>query len=128
MNAPWICERCDRPIVSGGLIRVCDVHEGLPWGYPREPTPDYPDIPRGVLVRCSDLPEAPPERIAILAMHDTCDSGREGYDFDIGRAQTLDEWVSWVLHLSEKGWMGRRDLVHMLEYWYTNRHLGRPDS
>lgn len=61
-----------------------------------------------------------------MAHHD-CDPDPEGqgYWIAVERARTLEEWTGWVRHVGQKTWMGRRDILAMLDLWFTNRGLSR---
>jgi hypothetical protein len=41
-------------------------------------------------------------------------------------AHSLEDLVGWFFHLEEKTWMGSRDLIRLLGYWWDNRGFERP--
>jgi len=129
----WRCDVCHRPIRAGtGYIALLAVSEdGVVGGYPQVPTPEdtLPEPPGGWPggMQCVSLAELvalgeSQHRVAVRAVHGHCDTEtRPGYEFDVRRARTLAQWCEWVLHVGAKDWMGRRDVLAMLEYWWRNR-------
>jgi hypothetical protein len=130
------CGVCQEPIAPGtGYIGLVDAREG---GYPREGTPKLDDeaygrdVPGlGRVVELQDLAAIlraiREPRIQFRVVHRACDTAKkQGYWFGVERASALEDWVGWVIHLDEKTWMGRSDLTRMLELWFRNRGLPRP--
>ena len=102
-----------------------------PGGYPRTATPEYeiPEEAKGPsgFAEVGDLFPLPAPTIAFRACHQSCDPDeRQGYWFGVERAETLEQWVLWTLHLVEKTWFGRTDMARMLGFWWSNRGLERP--
>jgi hypothetical protein len=133
---PWRCDVCRRPIRPGqGTIALLAVSEdGVVGGYPEAPTPDEQPLPEppggwplGVaivsLAELEVLGEAQP-RIAFRVCHGACDPDPRGasYGVDVGEARTLAEWRDWVVHVGAKRWMGKSDVLTMLNLWSTNRN------
>jgi hypothetical protein len=112
-----------------GFVEIIGLtEEGAYAGYPAEPTPE-PSEPAELMTvaELSSEEYSPRPRIGIRALHTQCTKGGSpGYRIDVKRARTLEEWVAWVLHLQEKAWMGRADLMRMLSYWWSNRGEQRP--
>jgi len=132
----WRCDLCHRPIRRGYVEILAASEDGVVGGYPEVPTPDeeLPEAPGGRPGRFRVVSAAEllvlgetQRRIAFRVVHDACDEmHRPGYAIEVGRARALAQWVEWVVHVAEKGWMGRRDLVAMLELWFRNRGQERP--
>jgi hypothetical protein len=122
----WRCDVCDQGIRPGtGFVEIVDrPATGLPGGYPSEPTPDVAFTGGWGEPVVLTMP-----RIAFRVAHHRCDPDLDGQGYWIGveRARTLEEWVSWVLHVGQKTWMGRRDILMMLSYWFSNRGASWPD-
>jgi hypothetical protein len=36
----------------------------------------------------------------------------------------MDSWIAWMLHVGEKNWVMKGDLLRMAAFWYTGH--GRP--
>jgi hypothetical protein len=110
--------------------------DGQWGGYPGVPTPEpaptvTPD-PQPAFFLLTDLMDDPglteSPRVGIRAFHEACDPHPDSSVYLIGveRADTLEKWVDWAIHLSTKPWMGRRDLARMLTYWWSNRGTKPP--
>ncbi|HEY9229584.1 MAG TPA: hypothetical protein VIP11_23240 [Gemmatimonadaceae bacterium] len=139
----WVCQVCKKPIAADGVIEIINLNIDLgPVGaYPREPTEDASasherfmielakekGIPREELlvITAEDLlsEEDPELNIGFAARHIDCVKDRElqGYWIDTASANTLEKWTAWVLHVQEKNWMGREDLMRMLGFWWTHK-------
>lgn len=134
MTSPWHCEVCDRAIRPGtGFVEIVDRPvRGLARGYPRDPTPEPPPVADGPIsnVELAALALAGLEpRIAFRVAHHDCDPDPDGqgYWIAVERAATLEAWVSWALHVGQKCWMGQRDILSMLHFWFANRGQRPPD-
>lgn len=132
---PWQCVYCGKAIADGdGFVELNNTNPdlGSVYGHPIEATPDsWSDPPESPLVlkRGSDWVELVERQrvhnIGFRAFHTECNPqrGEQGYFIPVEKAQSLGQWCSWVVHLREKVWMGRDDLVRMLIYYFTNRGL-----
>ena len=136
-DSPWTCTVCHKPIPShDGAIEVFNNNAklGPVGGYPMEPSKDpwHPSLENAtsrVLTAQQLIDEARadgaflPPNIGYRVYHWDCNPMPEGhaYQITLGDAASLQLWCSWVQHLAEKTWMGRRDLMSMLGFWFTNR-------
>ena len=139
-SSRWICDACHKPIRDGtGYIEVRDAKTG---DYPRGATPDGTQLTDAAIAKrietgrpteepfgmnaISEIADTPPA-IAFNVFHARCDDHNEvnPYWFAVERANTLEKWCSWVVHLCEKTWMGKRDVKRMIAFWFRNR--GRSD-
>jgi hypothetical protein len=136
MANEWKCAVCHKPIAWGdGLVKVFNVDKDLgPVGaYPRKATEGrYTDTAGGEeqrrarsLLEMSETVKPVPPNVGFEAYHTECDPspGRSAYEITVKRAATLDQWCSWVLHLGDKKWMGREDILRMLAYYFDNRGI-----
>ncbi|MEK6408930.1 MAG: hypothetical protein AABN34_18560 [Acidobacteriota bacterium] len=133
----WICQTCKQPISTGdGFIEVINCNSDLgPIGsYPREATPPFDlGTEESGGAKIGDLVAELLQRkpyIGFLVFHTRCDPypDTEGYSIQLARAETLEEWCGWVLHLFEKTWMSRGDLERMLEFWWSHKGDERPNT
>ena len=138
----WICQICQKPAGADGVIEIINVNINLgPIGsYPVMRSEESQEVSerfraekareRGIsperfafsLEDLSDLP-LPQCNNDFVVRHVSCtaDQANEGYWFATSRAATLDTWAGWMLHLSEKKWMGRDDLTRMLSFWWSHK-------
>lgn len=127
----WRCDICDKEIRPGdGYVEVVDApSDAPPGGYPREATPEPEPSGELGLTLQEALERIPRPRIKFRACHTACQIDKRGsYWIGTERADTLEDWISWVMHLGQKQWMGRRDIVRMLGFWWKNRGLPLPDA
>jgi hypothetical protein len=136
MASAWICEVCKKPIEKDGFVAVYNVDRDVgPIGaYPTRASDNRvePQDSRveGEMPRIRSLAEVvadkePTIRIGFAAYHTKCDPQpeRSPYHFPATRAATLEQWCSWVLHLGDKTWFGREDILRMINYYFHNRGI-----
>jgi hypothetical protein len=142
MNTNWVCQICHKPAPDHCVIEVINsnIDHGSIGGYPVMASEDEQAAterlreqiakergvaPEHVAFSIDDVTDrlSPQINIAFVVRHIECtrDQDNEGYWLGADRANTLGEWAGWVIHLSEKTWMGRDDLVRMLAFWWTHR-------
>ena len=143
----WVCQSCRAPTGRDGIIEIINVNIdlGAIGTYPRRPTEDRRVVEerfltakaneRGVTrkdlvltaLELAEIPHVTPNN-AFVVRHVKCTADREvqGYWFATSRAATLEEWIGWALHLGDKTWMGREDLLAMLRFWWTHRGAQPP--
>jgi hypothetical protein len=139
----WVCQACKLPLAEKGIIEVINININLGeiGGYPVSATEDESVVAarerreralaEGVdpgeeigfkHIGGVDL-EPLPRNVGFAAKHVECyaDTENFGYHFPSGDVPILDEWIKKVLHLSEKTWMGREDLIGMIEFWWSHK-------
>ena len=138
----WTCEKCSKAIRGNtGYILVMD---STTRSWPRYATPSdlrleppkdgMPDEAKELkFMTPVDLAAMmaewiPDNKIAFAVYHADCDPEpeTEPYWFGVERAKTLTEWLGWIEHLSHKVWMGKRDIVRMMDFWFRNRGVPSP--
>ena len=127
---PWQCTYCGKEIIADqGFIEINNGNPklGSVHGHPIAPTTeDAPASagPRSLHAALQKVVE-PERNIRFRAFHDRCNPAptEEGYHFPIGESATAEQWMRWVIHLGTKTWMGREDLVRMVEFYFINRNL-----
>jgi hypothetical protein len=135
--AEWVCDEC-REVVKDGAAYV-KIVDAKHRGHPDQPTPDLDAtgigdvLPGGgKLIRPEDVPSLmsaiPEARVVFTVVHELCDPApdKAGYRIPLRRASTLEDWVAWVIHVHEKRWMGRTDLVRMLAFWFSGQRMTLP--
>jgi hypothetical protein len=127
----WICEVCKGEIDEnnrGGIIIYNTNPSYGPVGSgPIGPTVE-PEEPAELVLPSEEgwnYLRARHEAVSIgfSVAHRKCERNEsEGpYFIDAERAPTLEAWVTWVLHMQEKAWMGRDDLMRMLGFWWSHK-------
>lgn len=103
----WQCEVCDQTIACGAGYIACHTSEALDrlsrW---KEFSEDHRDRKTGWTAYClADAPMIPSARWHVL--HRICDPQPESWDdywIAVERAQTVEQLLSWTIHLAEKSW------------------------
>lgn len=138
----WLCQACHRP-APDGIIEIINTNIDLgPIGsYPVEATPDRAATERAYLddirkergipdgepfaFSAADLARlvVPQHNLGFVIRHLECTADKkiQGYWFSAREAATLEHYVNWILHLGEKTWMGREDIVSMLYFWWAHK-------
>jgi hypothetical protein len=118
MKTNWVCQICKEPIAEpkpNGVVEVINIDINL------DPIGSYPvEASKGPGEGDTPFPE---QKIGFVARHVDCirDQDQQGYVIGISTIQTLESWIGWILHLEEKTWMSRYDLLRMLEFWWTHK-------
>lgn len=132
--------------MEGGLIEIFNANEELgPIGaYPRDPSPDEDPATLNDTYRVASDPDVAtlnelqdsqikgamwllnrPINIGFRAVCKDCPGYENSYGFS--PPFTLEGWLGHVFFLDvDKNWMGRRDVVNMIRFWFTNRGLEEP--
>lgn len=135
MPQHWICDKCRQPITDPreGVIYVED-HRSAAQAREAEASAndsdyfdeDEEDREQSDKLRVFDSEEIIARlrgpKVEFRALHaGRCEEqGGEyrPYHFFANRADTIDKWNSWLLHLCEKKWMKREDVMRMVIFWY----------
>lgn len=138
----WVCQVCKKPMATEGIIEVINVNIDLgPIGtYPMKATEDEAVVDaRRRAERAAQLGISEEElsfqpfqgseglrlekNVDFTARHLKCyaDSEMQGYWFASREVETLEEWVKKLIHLGEKTWIGREDVLGGLEFWWTHK-------
>jgi hypothetical protein len=138
----WICQICHEQTGGEGIIEIINANIDLgPIGsYPVRATEDVAigeqrfraemarekgvSIDKLVLTAAELVKLSPPTANNVLVIRHlrcTSDQRNQGYWFETSRAETPESWIAWAIHLGEKSWMGRQDVLHMLSFWWTHK-------
>lgn len=120
MKKRWTCDVCKKPIPNGrGYISVMDPDTG---GYPMREK-EFRARDRANPAYAEEIARLDAARAARKLEPFQCDPNPEmtSYWFGVERAQSLDAWTRWALHLGEKGFMTRGSLKRFLAFWFVNR-------
>lgn len=118
----WTCDVCQKPIAPGdGTIVISD--PGFS-GIPRHPSVRYHDEDGPKTVSVSEAAGASLAQLAaaarVVVAHFDCDK-TDGYVIEVSRAESHRDWLCWLIHLSGKPWLDRRDLRKIARVYFTNR-------
>lgn len=137
-----MCQACKKPLSGGGVIAVYNANAELgPVGnYPVSASPDTNPCTSSDAYRINTDPDVAtrqemaqaqvqgaiwllnrPTNIAFGAFHTGCNPYAEQSAYTFGPPLDMEHWAAWVLHLQEKTWMGRWDLMRMLAFWWTHK-------
>ena len=136
-DGPWICTVCHKPVHKGkGYILVMDAATRC---HPKQATPTWEEANPELKAKRAQAKALsagellgsllPDPTIAFDVIHVQCDSELEKtcpYWIGVERASSPQEWMEWVIHLTSKRWMSKRDLGRMLHFWFSNRGLDLP--
>lgn len=132
----WRCNKCGKAIANGnGYVELRhQAEDGKLGGHPLESSDTRydrqiteifgPADKRGVMV-VNQMPE-PIDAVAITVHHKKCAPTGNSYWFDVERADTLDDWVGWLVHLAGKRWFGSVEVRKFAHLWYE-AHEDRPN-
>ena len=132
--SPWLCEECEEPVLGeDGYLEIVNVDPkaGRVGGRPQRPTPDWPKLTQGGagvidFVPYSAVPEQPKRCNEFQCVHRSCDrNGQQGDVIPISDIDTHEGWIKAVRNAGRKTWMGKEDLLNMMDYYGTNRALLR---
>jgi hypothetical protein len=125
----WVCDKCGRSIHDGeGAVEIVNNNPdlGATGDMPMEATPDFEGVRDDLgFIDMGATVEARinhPVNIRFQAFHYKCaPKDSQPYSIDVIKAATLEQWVGWVRHVSDKTWIGKTDINNMLDYWWENR-------
>ena len=139
---PWKCEICKQAITpeKAGMIEVYNANpeHGLVGAHPMQASEDplhsespgsvedSADVLAIVQVMAAQRAINTPVNIGIKATHNDCTGDNGAYHIHYADVATLDKWIAWGLHLSEKTWMGYADFRRFIGYWWDNRGRNVP--
>ena len=139
MDADWICQICHEAIHHGAgfiVVHNRDAELGPVGGYPIQRSDELQetvDLLAGdstspdwwTLANVSLILDFSTRRIGFLVVHAACDPWKgveeAGYNIGTNEVTDLKEWVGWILQLSEHHWMGRRDIIDMISFFWSHR-------
>ena len=118
-TARWICEICNTPIVGAGFVEIVDERTGDWRMFDTDAIEERPSVTADDQVNDAVLSLIDPA-VTFHVYHDTCvpDERDTGYVIQCVRAASLSTWIAWVIHISQKNWMRKGDVVRMLAFWY----------
>lgn len=146
----WTCDECRKPILkSAGVLVLYNANEALGniGGYPQKPSADLDaafnreliedrrereeDTPKGFVLLEEVVPAyaaalaANPPNVGIMVCHSRCipwpEEASGPYVVRLSQLRDGEHLADWILHFSEKNWMGKRDLLNLVR-----RYVGRP--
>jgi hypothetical protein len=142
MNTNWVCQICHKPAPDHCVIEVINsnIDHGSIGGYPVMASEDEQAAterlrkqvaeerglaPEEVVFSLDDVTNwlTPQINIAFVVRHIACtrDQDNQGYLLGADRANTLDEWAGWVIHLSKRpGW----DETTLCGCWHFGGRIG----
>jgi hypothetical protein len=144
----WICQACRKPCEHRGIIAVYNANSelGRVGNYPIDASPDVDPRTTTDAYRIETDPSVAtlreithaqvegarwlirrPLNIDFGIFHPECNPFSEQSAYTFGAPIRLEGWASWVLHLQEKTWMGRWDLMRMLDFWWSHKGEDPPD-
>lgn len=129
---PWTCDICHKPIRGAtGYVTISDRRGGYPQGN-GDKQPRKPPLPgiHSVAERIANGEfDIPPLSVKFAVMHAACDPNPDGseYWFGVERACTLEKYLHWALHLGDKVWMGKRETLAFIAFWFDNRGIYRDE-
>lgn len=133
----WVCQVCHEPITrNNGAVTIFNTNEeeGSVGSYPQIPSVrgkyegERPDYAISVAEYAKNMSHDE-ENIGFKAHHYKCDPypDSQNYEIDIKRAETLEDWCGWVIHLTDKAWMGELDRDRFLRFWWDHKKARYPD-
>lgn len=122
----WTCDVCGQPIRGAtGYVTIGDRDGGhpvprVPRKEPR-PSPGLKSLAERIALGELELRV----NVKFAVMHADCDPDPNSneYWFGVERARTQSEWLAWANHLGGKSWMGKRELLAFLAFWFSNRGI-----
>ena len=143
-TSPWKCEACAHAITDG-VVLLFNANPSLAavGSYPVAPSPDLPPDAHSDAYRVerdpsvSTLDEAAslqiqdamwetlerPINLGIAAYCNGCVPDTHSSAYTIGATRSAAGWMSWVVHLRFKTWVGSWDLFRLSYYWFQNRGI-----
>jgi hypothetical protein len=146
----WTCDECGKAIApDDGILVLFNASEehGTVGSYPQVPSADLDAAferelleerrekgerhPTGIVNLAEVGPalaaahQANPRNVGMIACHHGCfpwdDRKVSPYVIQLRDLQNGEHVVDWLLHLSEKTWIGKRDLLN-----FVRKYAGRP--
>ena len=128
----WICDECGEPIPNneGGIhaYNLKPTHGRPIGGLPSKPSPTEavgmkPGEPWcGSFYDLLRLDFETNKTVGIQVLHTRCDGIREtGYWIAVDRAETAEEWIEWLAHISGKVWCGQMEFMELTRMWRGKR-------
>ena len=146
-HEPWICEVCQKPIIEparpatavrlfgasqpeGGVISILDraraeqrsaednVGELEVIG--DDEIEDASAMAARQIDEARRLLRAPSAEFHVYHLERCSPPAQMGdYVITCSRARTMDSWIAWMLHVGEKNWMMKGDVLRMAAFWYS---------